>query len=155
NRGAGSFTPLRLRAGTGLNGVETTAQGLAVLSPEETVTLVLGDFNHDGRTDLLAGDLGSQSLTFLAAQGAGGFADPQNNHSFFLGGSPPDLAALNLNGSTPGTLFRNRNLNGSRPLAIQVSDFTGDGNLDVAVLDDSTHTVQVLLGDGTGTFHLA
>jgi hypothetical protein len=42
---------------------------------------------------------------------------------------------------------------GSSPSLLATGDFNGDGKLDVAVADGSTHRVTILLGNGDGTFH--
>lgn len=42
---------------------------------------------------------------------------------------------------------------GSRPAALAVADFNGDGNLDIAVANTISNTISVLLGNGDGTFH--
>ena len=41
---------------------------------------------------------------------------------------------------------------GSGPDAIVAGDFTGDGRLDLAVVNSGDNTVSVLLGNGDGTF---
>jgi hypothetical protein len=41
---------------------------------------------------------------------------------------------------------------GSNPLLIAKGDFNGDGKLDMAVANGSTHSIQVMLGNGDGTF---
>jgi hypothetical protein len=41
---------------------------------------------------------------------------------------------------------------GPNPVAIATGDFNGDGKLDMAVANASTHSIQILLGNGDGTF---
>ena len=41
---------------------------------------------------------------------------------------------------------------GANPSAIVAGDFTGDGQLDLAVANSGDNTVSVLLGNGDGTF---
>lgn len=41
---------------------------------------------------------------------------------------------------------------GSNPLLIATGDFNGDGKLDMAVANGSTHSIQIMLGNGDGTF---
>jgi len=42
---------------------------------------------------------------------------------------------------------------GTSPSLLATGDFNGDGKLDVAEADGSTHSVTILLGNGDGTFH--
>src|ERR1035438_5079353 len=44
---------------------------------------------------------------------------------------------------------------GSFPQSVAVGDFNGDGKLDLALADQSSGTVSVLLGNGDGTFQAA
>ena len=41
---------------------------------------------------------------------------------------------------------------GARPQSVAVGDFNGDGTLDLAVVNDRSGTVSILLGTGTGSF---
>ena len=44
---------------------------------------------------------------------------------------------------------------GTGPLAVMTGDFNGDGRLDLAVANQSSNTVSILLGKGDGTFQAA
>ncbi|MET0621938.1 MAG: FG-GAP-like repeat-containing protein, partial [Pyrinomonadaceae bacterium] len=87
-----------------------------------------GDFNGDGKTDLLVANGGTSTVSLLAGDGAGGFAAPVN---FNVGSSPRSIA---------------------------VGDFNGDSKPDAAVANygtqgGSTSPVSILLGDGAGGFN--
>ena len=41
------------------------------------------------------------------------------------------------------------------PVSVAVGDFNGDGKQDLAVANDSSDNVSILLGDGTGNFSAA
>ena len=118
---------LRFRASTGFYGLSTTSAGPAVSSFAQTVSLVAGDFTGDGRDDVVVVNQATHSFTVLAADGAGGFANP----------------ALALTTSTSDGL----NIN-DRPGAIVAGDFNRDGNLDLAVLMEDTGEIWIYSGNG-------
>ena len=90
-------------------------------------SLALADFNRDGRLDLAVANSGSNDVTILLGDGAGGFR-PAAGSPFAAGNSPNDIA---------------------------VGDVNGDGNLDLAFANHDTNYVTVLDGDGKGSFRPA
>src|SRR5262245_8495141 len=44
---------------------------------------------------------------------------------------------------------------GTNPIAVAVGDFNGDGKADVAVANQQSDNITVLLGDGKGTFQFS
>ncbi len=89
-----------------------------------------GDFNNDGKTDLAVANYGSHSFSIFDGDGEGAFAPPR---SF-----PVGIVAIGL---------------GSTPRDVEVSDFNGDGKLDLVVTGGyGTGWVALLLGDGAGGF---
>src|SRR5207245_1710110 len=87
-------------------------------------SVVVGDFNLDGRPDLATANESSNTVTILLGDGAGGFSQPS--------GSP--VAA------------------GSHPSSVAVGDFNRDGRPDLATANVRSDTVTILLGDGAGGF---
>src|SRR5437899_13069511 len=81
-------------------------------------TVVVGDFDHDGRPDLAVVNNGSATVSVLLNDGAGGFRPTTD---FGTGGDPRGLA---------------------------VGDLNGDGNLDLAVACNAANAISVLFGDG-------
>jgi YVTN family beta-propeller protein len=143
--------------------------------------IVAGDFTGDGRTDLAVANQSDNTVSVLLGNGDGTF-QPQLTYAVgngsdaivagdFTGDGQLDLAVVNpgtwpdfsgsvsvLLGNGDGT-FRPQGTYavGSDPVAIVAGDFTGDGHLDLAVVNDNYFgtgpgSVSVLLGNGDGTF---
>jgi len=92
--------------------------------------LASGDFNGDGRSDLVASDCDTTSVTIQLNDGSGAFQGA---------GDPPATYDV-----------------GMSPRGVAVADFNEDDNLDiaVAVTDGDSSNVVVLYGNGDGTFDL-
>jgi hypothetical protein len=87
--------------------------------------LAAGDFDEDGKQDLIVGDEQQSRVYLLHGNGSGGFVSPQ-----ILGSM-------------------------SKPLTIASADFNADGNLDFAAASWNLAEVNVYLGNGAGGFSLA
>ncbi len=88
------------------------------------VAIGIGDFNRDGKLDLVSiGQFGSTNQAdILLGNGDGTFTQ----------GESYDI--------------------GSDPQSVAVADFNGDGKLDLAIADSFAGSVDILLGNGDGTF---
>jgi len=92
--------------------------------PFAVESIGVGDFNHDGKLDLVeAGTFGSGgNMSVLLGNGNGTFRD---GASYAVGTSPESIA---------------------------VADFNGDHKLDLAIANSEGGSISVLLGNGDGTF---
>jgi hypothetical protein len=87
--------------------------------------LAAGDFNGDGKLDLAVANGNTHTIDILLSNGDGTFT---NGASFSVGSGPA-----------------------SQPISMDVGDFNGDGHLDLVVGVGPDSTLQVFLGDGTGS----
>src|SRR5437588_520064 len=85
-------------------------------------SLAVGDFNGDGKLDLAAVNLDSDTVSILLGAGSGSF------------GAKTDFAT------------------GGQPFSVAVGDFNSDGKLDLAVASLDEDSVSILLGTGAGSF---
>jgi FG-GAP-like repeat len=102
-------------------------------SANNPYAIAVGDFNNDGKLDLVI--MNPEGLYLSLGNGDGTFLP-----GYLILAEPSTLFSVN----PPGPI-----LNG--PVSFTVADFNGDGNLDIAANIDGTR-VDVLLGTGTGTF---
>jgi len=145
-----------------------------------TYSVAVGDFNRDGKLDLVVANQASNNISVLLGNGDGTFQAAVNYGTGsgtgptsvavgdFNGDGKLDLAVANVGCGTPcgnvavllgngdGTFQAAVNYNaGAQPLSIAVGDFNLDGKLDLAVANVSSYNVSVLLGNGDGTFQTA
>jgi hypothetical protein len=128
-------------------------------------SIAVGDFNRDGKLDLVVADVGLQ--VFLG-NGDGTFQLPAN---YTAGGAPLSVVAADLNhdgnldlvsvgfehtvsillGNGDGTFQRPKNyMATSSPLVVAVGDVNNDGFPDLVFLDSPY--ISIMLGNGDGTF---
>ena len=133
------------------------------------VSIVVGDFNNDGRLDLAVANSHTENIGVLFGYGDGTFSN-QITYSTGSGSQPYFLAIGDLNndnqldiavanygsnsfsvllGCGNGTFFSPLNYfiaDGSQPLSIAVSDFNDDNRLDIVVTSSGTDNVGVFFG---------
>ncbi len=89
------------------------------------VGLAVGDFNNDGKADLVTANSGENTVSVLLGNGDGTFRTHVDS----------DV--------------------GAKPVSVAVGDFDGDGNQDLAVVSQTALSLSILLGNGDGTFQPA
>ncbi len=135
-----------------------------VAMPGESVAIATGDFNRDGKLDLVVADSG---LSIALGNGDGTFKAPKTYP--YLTGAALAVGDFNGDGNLDivapygdgvGVFLGNGDGTFQSPItsattgdtlfAIATGDFNGDGKLDLAIIDSPY--VSVLLGNGDGTF---
>jgi hypothetical protein len=106
------------------DGTYTKAATPSIQGPT-SYPIVSADFNGDGIPDLAVPLYGSNEIAILLGKGNGTFATPI---MAYVPGSIVDIAQ------------------------VVVGDFNGDGIPDLAVIDSDNSVVDILLGNGDGTF---
>jgi hypothetical protein len=133
-------------------------------------SLVLDDFDSDGREDLVILNLGTHDVGILLGTGDGRF---ETEPRFPVGGGPMDVSVGDLNddgkqdlvavsrgsddvsvllGTGDGDFETGVQFGaGVDPFGVTQGDFDGDGRQDVAVANEGTNDISVLLGNGDGS----
>jgi hypothetical protein len=143
-------------------------------------SVVVGDFNGDGRPDLAVANVSSGNVSILLAGGPpnSGTFQPAVNYSAgagpvsvavgdFNADGRPDLVTANYNSNNVSVLLANGPPNagtfrpavnygaGVRPNSVAVSDLNADGVLDLAVANTGGNSVSIIMGNSGGTFQAA
>jgi hypothetical protein len=141
--------------------------------------VAVGDFNGDGKADLVVTNysnigfpfLEGTTVSVLLGNGDGTFQPPVE---FAAGSGPLPVAVADMNGDGYLDLVVGNNFSnnvsillgngdgtfrqtltvdaGDRPSSVAVGDFNGDDIPDLAITNSFAGTVSVLLGSGDGTF---
>jgi hypothetical protein len=140
-------------------------------------SVAVGDFNRDGRLDVVVANPGANTVSVLLGNGDGTLQAPTTSTTLTAGSSPASVAVGDFNGdgkldlAVANTVSSSISIllgNGdgtfqaaqffgtdSGPAFVALGDFNRDGKIDLAVANTSAGTVSVLLGNGNGTFQAA
>ncbi|MFB9877068.1 FG-GAP repeat domain-containing protein [Planobispora siamensis] len=165
----GTSTSLQVLLGTGDGGFQTPA---TVTVPEYVGSPAVGDFDGDDHVDLVVTNYSDPSFSVLPGNGDGTFRAAVTTSTVetvysavsgdFDGDGADDLATTNSSGSVhvllgdgDGTFQPPVDTGAGAAMSeIVVRDFDSDGRTDLAVTGSfmNVNSVEVLLGDGDGTF---
>jgi hypothetical protein len=138
------------------------------------VSAAVGDFNDDGKPDLVTANSYINAVGVLLGNGNGTFQAPvmAGTNDFpnalatgdFNNDGKLDLVVANRSSNDVSVLLGNGDgtfrvaVNypvGSSPRGVAVGDFNGDHNIDLVTANDVGNNVSVLIGNGDGTFQAA
>ncbi len=155
------------------NGDGTFKPGLETTLGVYPRAFAVADFNLDGIPDVIANDVDNNDSYVMLGKGDGTFQAPIILSLVFdgvavgdfNGDGKPDLAMASFPqgsvevalGNGDGT-FQTPSQNtvgdgsGSGTVQVAISDLNGDGKLDIVAVNEYSHNISVLLGNGNGTF---
>ena len=133
------------------------------------------DFNNDGLNDIAVANSTSNDVSVFIGSGAGQFNQPLSYHVISpisivtndfnndgetdLGVASGDGAVAILfglgNGVFDSTVYFSTGAIYPNALGITTADYNSDGNADIAVTNNGSHNISVLLGIGSGNFAAA
>jgi uncharacterized repeat protein (TIGR01451 family) len=136
--------------------------------------IATGDFNGDGKTDLVTVNSGANTVSVLLGNGDGTY---RAKVDYAVGTQPasvvvadfnndgkPDLAVVNTTSNNLSILLGNGDgtfqaavnyATGNGPVTLAAADFNGDGKADLVAGNAADDTLSFLFGNGDGTFHAA
>ena len=147
------------------------------LTNSATKSIAVGDIDGDGKSDLTVVNGGNNTVSVLRNTGSSGFVSFATKVDFTTGTTPwsvaigdidgdakPDLVIANYSSSTVSILRNTGSMGtlsfavkvdfttGIHPRYVSIGDLDGDGKPDIAIANDSSHTVSVLRNTGSSAF---
>jgi hypothetical protein len=143
-------------------------------------SVVISDLNGDGKPDLAVANRFDNNVSMLLGTGTGSFSAPTSfgggNIPFSIaigdlnGDGKPDLAVANAGSNRVSVLLNTCNASpcvgasfgaatnfttGRHSTSVAIGDLNGDGKPDLAVANNGSDNVSILLGTGMGSFSTA
>jgi uncharacterized repeat protein (TIGR01451 family) len=156
-----TYQPVNSAPASGFSAAATYATGGG---PQ---AIASGDFNRDGKTDLVTANTVANTVSVLLGRGDGTFG---TNTDYAAGNHPTSVVVADFNndgwqdiavassntvvvllGNGDGTFQPAITTAAVNAAYLAASDFNGDGKMDVALFN-SDYSFSVLLGNGDGTF---
>ena len=115
-----------------------------------------GNYSDGSSKDLTSSATWTSKTTGVATVNSSGLATAVAAGSSVIKASSGGLSgSTTLTVTPPAVSFKKGQTfssGGTHPLSVVVTDFNGDGKLDIAVANENTDTLAVFLNDGTGHF---
>ena len=171
-----SFT-LTVTSGTPCGGASSFSFAPATTASIGSVTVprgvAVGDINGDGFQDVVTANVGSNNISVVLGDGAGGFGaaaiystgpssgpagvalgdmDGNGTLDVLTAGSGTGNVSIHPGDGLGGFGLRAAHAVGTAPTSVVVGDFNGDGKADFATANSGSGNVSVRLGNGTGGF---
>ena len=138
----------------------------------QPVSLAAGDFNNDGKLDVAVGNLQDSTVEVLLGNGDGTFTAAASGRAAsrrcpswrvisirtaismwrWRTASSPKFLSCSVPVTVRWRLPPRRPGEGANPSALAAGDYNGDGDLDLAEVNNLDLTLVALLGNGDGTF---
>jgi phospholipase C len=154
------------------SGANTFTLAATLTAGNEPTSIAVGDFNNDGNLDLAVGNIPDSTITIFLGDGTGNFTakttfavvDPVSIAvgDFNLDGRLDLVAASNMVNTVPVFLGNGDGTfqvtsdgpatNVEGPISVAVADFNQDGFPDIAVANQTSGTIDILWGEGNGSF---
>lgn len=164
----GQFVQLNNGSGT----FQAPTQWFGDSVQQSIAAIATGDFNGDGKLDVVTADPSNNTVSIHLGEGNGLLAPTAQRVAMgalpaglvsadFNGDGHLDLATANASSNSVTVLFNNGLGSfptsatysvGDDPRAILAGDFNGDGKLDLAVANYDDNTVSILMNLGNGQF---